>query len=187
MTSMRHLGAYLAVGAVVAVGCGGPAGVASEEPPAAEESAVANEGAGSDEAGVVAGDGAVVPVQGTDRVEVRRVASPEERSSDNAAADPEAKRQLTPFGRYAVTVGSIEDDTLDELLAVVVDATYLDTGDITYDLAHPDYELIFSRNEEELARLGHFTHPSGVGTRWMDEDGALLEMSFTLPTGILSQ
>ena len=187
MTSMRHLGACLAVGAVVAVGCGGPAGVASEEPPAAEESAVANEGAGSDETGVVAGDSAVVPVQGTDRVEVRMVASPEQRSSDDAAADPGVKRHLTPFGRYAVTVGSIEDDTLDELLAVVVDATYLDTGDITYDLANPDYELIFLRNGEELARLGHYTQPSGVGTRWMDEDWVLLDMSFTLPAVILSQ
>ena len=187
MTSFRNRGAFLAVGAVAAVGCGGPAGVASEVPSASEASAVANEGAGSDEAGVVAGDAALVPVQGTDRVEVRMVASPEERSSDDAAADPEAKRHLTPFGRYAVTVGSIEDDTLDELLAAVVDATYLDTGDITYDLANPDYELIFLRNGEELARLGLYEQPSGVGTRWMDEDWVLLDMSFTLPAVILGQ
>lgn len=114
-----------------------------------------------------------------DRVEVRDVVAPGE--------EGEHARQLpTPFGRYAHPVGVVPAAEADALVRAVGAARYIDTGNVTYDLANPDREVVFLDGEEVLARLGYYAELGTWGEyevpgRWIDADWRLLALTIDLP------
>lgn len=134
------------------------------------------------------GPEAQLPVAGTDLVEIRRVVS----GPDDAPEDAGADQLPTAFGRYAVHVAALTDadDGFEDLVTAMVEARYVDTGGVVYDLSNPDYEVVFFQGDEALANLGYYEElgPWGkydVPGRWMDEDWGLLAVTTELPADLL--
>jgi hypothetical protein len=143
-------------------------------------------------------------VETTDHIEIRQVLvkgldRPEHPSGDEAATSGEAEadrgalqreagHHASPFGSSAVTIGVLlpDDAGFADLLAEVAEVRRIDTGNVTYDLANPDIEVVLLDGDEVLARLGYYREAGRWGEyavpgRWMDEQWRLLAMTTELP------
>ena len=121
-------------------------------------------------------------VSGADRVEVRQVVDP----SDPDEPGGSSQRLPTPFGEYTYRVGTVPAAAVETLTGAVGAARYIDTGGVTYDLANPEYEVVFFRGTHVLAHLGYYTEISTWGEfeepgRWIDCDWRLLALTTELP------
>jgi hypothetical protein len=129
------------------------------------------------------GEAAGFPVAEADGAEVREVV-PGSPLAASDGADPD--RLPSPFGAYGQPVGTITGSALEELVAAVAQAHYIDTGNVVYDLSNPDYEVVFVSDGEELVRLGYYVRLDRWGEyevpgRWMDERWRLLALTIELP------
>jgi hypothetical protein len=133
------------------------------------------------------GDPADLPVAEAEAAEVREVIA----GSPPAASDGhDIDRLPSPFGAYGQPVGTVTGSVLEELAAAVAQAHYIDTGNVVYDLANPDYEVVFLSDGDELVRLGYYVQLGRWGQyevpgRWMDDRWRLLAMTIELPDGLV--
>lgn len=154
------------------------------------------------------GRAAELPVQTTDRIEIRQVLvdgldrpapdpgegdAPSDEIAPSSGSGPNAgPDHATPFGSEAVTIGTLlpDDPAFADLVAEVAEVHRIDTGNVVYDLANPEVEVVFLEGDEVLARLGYY-HEGGawgehaVAGRWMDEQWRLLAMTTELPSFLL--
>lgn len=155
-----------------------------------------------------------LPVEATDRIEVRQVlvdgldpeGAEEGAGSDGGGQDGNGQdgngqdgnrhdggaEHPTPFGRSAATIGVLlpDDAGFGDLVAQVAEVRRIETGNVTYDLANPEVEVIFLDGDQVLARLGYYLEVGvwgehAVPGRWADEQWRLLAMTTELPNGSL--
>lgn len=129
------------------------------------------------------GQPADLPVSGAEVAEVRLVVAGQAEEGSMAGSE---RHLASSFGAYAEPAGTLTGPALEELVAAVADAEYIDTGNVVYDLANPDYEVVFLLDGEELARLGYYMQVGrwgeyGVPGRWLDERWRLLAITIELP------
>lgn len=121
-----------------------------------------------------------------DTIEVRRVVATPDVDDDH----PPEERFDTPFGEYSLLTGSADAADLPELVDAVESAVYVDQGNVVYDLANPDYEVVFLGGGAEVGRLGYYLIEGlwgeyGVPGRWMDTEWQLIALTDALPVEFL--
>lgn len=121
-------------------------------------------------------------VSGADQVEIRQVLDP----GDPGDPGGYSQRLPTPFGEYTYLVATLSAAEVETLTQAVGAARYIDTGGVIYDLANPEYEVVFFQGAHVLARLGYYTELGTWGEfeepgRWIDSEWRLLALTTELP------